>query len=73
MLIEQTNGGRMIGDYEVIKDIPSQITLTCYSADGEVKVVDQKDFRKLKTIDDAWPYICEQSEYQQFLIMKKYS
>ena len=49
----------MIGEYEIIKDIPSQITLTCYSTNGVVKVMDKREFRKLRTIDDAWPYITE--------------
>ena len=65
-IIDQVNGGRMLGDYEIIKNIPAQMSLICYSHDAEIKTIDKKDFLALEPIAEAWRQISKMSELQYF-------
>ena len=41
------SGGRMIGEYEIIKNKTCKMSLTCISPIGEVKVMGAKDLLNL--------------------------
>ena len=42
------SAGRMIGDYDIIKNTPCQMSLVCYSPEAEVKVIEKKEFLNLQ-------------------------
>ena len=50
------------------------MTLTCYSTEAQVKVINKKEFLNLEHMDDpSWKYISQQSQLQYFSFMAKYA
>ena len=67
------SAGRMVGDFEMINNIPSMMSLKCCSPEASVKVMDRKMFMKLKQFTDDWKYMSHESEEQQVLFMSYYA
>jgi hypothetical protein len=67
------SSGRMVGDFEIINDIPSMTTIRCCTPEAIIKIIDRENFLKLKSSTEDWSNICLHSEEQQVLLMSFYS
>ena len=54
--------GKLIGDFEVINNVPCQMSVRCDSLVGDVWRVKKEEFEKIKTIsEDNWNILSNKS------------